>query len=133
MGYKNNIVIDFNQNMEAIAIKSTHREFDQLCLQVYNLVHKRHTITYERDEPVNIAEQVKSNISFRKIEFTTIKRISNLKLNRWGRQVEWKNQKHQDGVSKDNLHELERYYDQALFKTSMTVTIAFSNIHPVRN
>ena len=82
MGYKNNLVIDFNQSIEAIALKPTHREFCQLCLQVYDLVHKSHTITYEHDEPVNIAKQVKNNISLRKMEFTTIKRTSKLKLNR---------------------------------------------------
>ena len=38
-------------------------------------------MTYEH-ELVNIAKQVKKNISLRKMEFTTIERISNLKLNR---------------------------------------------------
>ena len=82
MGYKNNIVIDFNQSTEAIALNPNHRGIHQLCLQVYDLVYKSHTITYEHDELVNIAKQVKNNISLRKLEFTTIKRISKLKLNR---------------------------------------------------
>ena len=45
--------------MEAIALNHIYREIDQLCLQVYDLVHKSHTITYEHDELVNITKQVK--------------------------------------------------------------------------
>ena len=82
MGYKNNVVIDFNQSTEDITLNPTHRGINQLCLQVYDLGHKSHTITYEHDELINIAKQVKNNISFRKMEFTTIKRMSKLKLNR---------------------------------------------------
>ena len=82
MGYKNNIVIDFNQSTEAIALNSTHKEIHQPRLQVNDLVHKSHTITNEHDELVNIAIQVKNNISLRKMEFSTIKRISEQKFNR---------------------------------------------------
>ena len=79
MGYKSNIVIAFNQSMEAIALKPNYREINQLYLQVYYQVNKSHTITYEHDELVNIAKQVKNNISVRKMELTTSKRISKLK------------------------------------------------------
>ena len=79
-------------------------------------------------------QQVKNNISLRKMELTTIKRISKLKLNRWGRWVGWKNQKHQDGVSKANLCGVEKsYHDWTLFSTGMTVTITLSTIQSVRN
>ena len=67
------------------------------------------------------------------MEFTTTNSISKLKPNRQGRGVGWKSQKHQNGVSNDNLCELERSYDGTLFETSITVTITFSNIHSVRN
>ena len=80
MGYKNNIVIDFNQSLGNIALNSTHRKINQPCLQVNGLVHKSHTITYGHDGLVNIAKQVKNNISFRKMEFSTIKRISKQSL-----------------------------------------------------
>ena len=119
--------------MEAITLNCTYRETDQLCLQVYDLVHKSHTITYEHEKHVNITKQVKNNVSLRKMELTTIKRISKLNLNRHGRWAGWENQKHQDGVNKANLCGLERSYDQTLFRTSMTVTITFSNIQLVRN
>ena len=110
-GYKNNIVIAFNQTMEAMALNYTYREIEQLCLQVHDLVYKSYTITYEHEELGNIAEQVKNNISSRKIELTTINRISKLKCSRQERWARWKNQKHQDGVSKANLCGLERSYD----------------------
>ena len=66
MGFKNNIVIVFNQSTEDIALNPAYTEINQLCLQVYGLVNKSHTITYEHDELVNIAKQVKNNISLRK-------------------------------------------------------------------
>ena len=82
MGYSNSIATAFTQSMEAIAINLTYREINQMYLQIHDLVHKSHTITYDCDELVNIAKQVKNNISLRKMELTTIKRISKLKLNR---------------------------------------------------
>ena len=44
-------------------LNSTHRDINQLCLQVNDLVHKSHTITYKYHELVNTAKQVKNNIS----------------------------------------------------------------------
>ena len=66
--------------MEAIALNLTYGETNQLCSQVHDLVQKSHTITYEHDEFVNIRKQVKNNISLRKMQLKTIKRISKLNL-----------------------------------------------------
>ena len=75
----------------------------QLGIQRNNLEQKSQTIVYNHDKLVNITKQVKNNISLRRIEFSIIKRVRELKLNRWGRCGGKK--KHQVGVNKDNIHD----------------------------
>ena len=89
MGYKNNIVINFDQSMEAIVLNFIYIDIKQSGIQRNNLEQKSQTITYNHDKILNIAKHVKTNISLRRMEFLIINRVSELKLNRWGRQG-WK-------------------------------------------
>ena len=103
-------------------LNSIHRDINQLGIQRNNLEQKSQTITYNHDKLVNIAKQVKNNISLRRMEFSIIKRVKELKLTSWGT---WGGRKkHQEGVNKKH---------QTIFKTTMTFTITFSNIQLVRN
>ena len=91
MEYKNKIVTNFDQSMEAIILNSTMEISFNQVYKKNSLQQKSQTITYNHDKLVNIAKQVKNNISLRRMEFSIIKRVRELKLNRQGRQVEGRN------------------------------------------
>ena len=60
MGYKNNIVCNFDQSMKAIVLNSFRGDINILGIQRNNLEQKSQTITYNHDKLVILQNKLKT-------------------------------------------------------------------------